>query len=260
MALSQSEIDDLVDDLYEAYETKTAIKPVSDDTEFTTEEAYTVQSRVFDRIHDEDNRRIGHKLGLVSEAKQEQLGILEPIFAPVIEEMVLDENVIPTEELIAPRIEAEIGLIIDEDVPEPVTTADVLSATRAVVPVAEVLESRYQGWTIPSAQDVIADLTSASYVIVGESLANVTDVDLPMESVVVSVNGEIEETGVGADIMGHPARAVSWLGNRLEDRDDGLSAGDLVMTGGITAAIDVEPGDVYHIEFGSIGSIEVRAA
>ena len=259
MALSQSELDEFAASLYEAFETKTPISPLTDEADVSTVEAYAIQSRVLDMISADTDDVVGHKLGLVSEAKQEQLGIPEPIFCRVVPETLMEQEPIPTDDMIAPRVEAEIGLLLEDDVPAPVRTTDVLAATRAVVPVIEVLESRFQGWSIPSAQDVIADLTSAGGVIVGESLRDVTDVDLAMESVVVSVNGEIEATGVGADVMGHPARAVAWLGNRLADVDDSLRAGELVMTGGINAAIDVEPGDVYTVRFGSIGSIEVRA-
>ena len=260
MALSESEIDEFAERLYGAYAEKEPVAPLSDDAEISTEEAYAIQSAVFERLCADRDAIVGHKLGLVSEAKQEQLGIPEPIFCHVAPETVLENEPVPTEEMIAPRIEAEIGLVLGEDVPPEATAPDVLAATRAVVPVVEILESRYQGWGIPSAQDVIADLTSAGKVIVGETMREVTDVDLAMESVVVSVNGEIEATGVGADIMGNPARPVAWLAGRLADFDDQLRAGELIMTGGINAAIDVEPGDVYNVRFGSIGSIEVRAA
>lgn len=260
MALDGSDIEAFADRLYEAYDEKEPTAPLSDDAEISTEEAYAIQSAVFEQLCPDRDEIVGHKLGLVSEAKQEQLGIPEPIFCHVAPETVLGNDPVPTDAMIAPRIEAEIGLILDEDVPSTATATDVLAATRAVVPVVEVLESRYQGWGIPSAQDVIADLTSAGKVIVGESMRAVTDVDLAMESVVVSVNGEVEATGVGADIQGHPARPVAWLAGRLADFDDELRAGELVMTGGINAAIDVEAGDVYTVRFGNIGSIEVRAA
>ncbi|GGM60992.1 2-keto-4-pentenoate hydratase [Halarchaeum rubridurum] len=256
MALSQSELDELADTLYEAYDTKDPIEPLSDETEFTTEEAYEVQERVFERIS--DGGTLGHKLGLVSEAKQEQLGIPEPIFAPVVEETLL-EGPVQVDEMIAPRIEAEIGLVLGEDLEAPVTPLDVVTATDAVVPVVEILESRFAGWAIPSAQDVIADLTSAGGVILGESMKDPSEVDLVMESIAVSVNGELESTGIGGDIMGNPARAVAWLVNRLADRGEKLEAGELIMTGGIPAAIDIEPGDVYEVEFANIGSISVRA-
>lgn len=260
MALSQSEKDDFAEKLYNAYVTKEPVPPLTDESEITTEEAYEIQFQVFDRISEGDrSEAVGHKLGLVSEAKQDQLGIPEPIFGYVARETLLEGEPILTDSMIAPRIEAEIGFIIDEDLSAPMTTTDVLTSTRAVVPVVEILESRFQGWSIPSAQDVIADLTSAGRVVIGESFRDVTDIDLVMESITVSVNGEIEATGVGADIMDHPARAVSWLGNHLSDVGDCLRAGELVMSGGITAAIDIEPGDVYQVRFANIGSIELRA-
>jgi len=260
MPLSQDEIDRFATTLYEAYDEKQPIAPLSDETEFSTEDAYRIQFEVFDRLSEGGREDIvGHKLGLVSEAKQEQLGIPEPIFGYVAHETVLDNEPVPTEEMISPRIEAEIGFILDEDLTAPVSTMDVLTSTRAVVPVVEILESRFQGWSIPSAQDVIADLTSAGKVIVGEQYRDVTDLDLKMEGVAVSVNGEVEATGLGADIMGNPARPVAWLADRLADVDDGLREGELVMSGGITAAIDIEPGDVYNVEFSNLGSIEVRA-
>ncbi|WP_435147855.1 2-keto-4-pentenoate hydratase [Halobaculum sp. P14] len=258
MGLSQSEVDSFADELYDAYVDKEPVTPLSEDTEFTTDEAYEIQSAVVDRVLAGDNEVIGRKLGLVSEAKQEQIGIDEPIFGTITEENVLD-GPIPTEEMISPRLEAEIGLVLDDDLPAPVSTTDVLTSTRALVPVVELIESRYKGWSIPSAQDVIADNTSTGKLVVGETLRDVTDVDLPHEGVTVTVNGDIEATGVGADIMGNPARAVAWLGDRLADLDQQLREGDLVMTGGISAALDVEPNDVYTVEFGNIGSVHLRA-
>jgi len=258
MSLSESEKADYAADLYEAYDTKEAIPPITEEAELTTEEAYEIQAKVVERIR-EDSAGIGHKLGLVSEAKQDQLGIPEPIFGYISEENRLDGEPIPSSEMINPRLEAEIGFVLDEDVEAPVTTADVLAATGAVVPVVELIESRFQDWAIPTAQDVIADNTSTARLAIGEQFRDVRDVDLVHEGVTVSVDGEIEATGVGADIMGNPARSVAWLGNRLDDMGEHLEAGELVMSGGISAAIDTEPGEVYNVSFGTIGSIELRA-
>lgn len=259
MPLEEAQLETFADELYQAHDSNQPIPPLTDETDFSVADAYDIQSRFIDRISDGDPTVVGHKLGLVSEAKQEQLGIQEPIFAPVADQTLLDEPVIPTDSMIAPRIEAEIGLLLGDDLSAPASTTDVLAATRAVVPVIEILESRFQGWSIPTAQDVIADNTSAGRVFVGETLRDVTDVDMRTESIVVSVNGSVEATGVGADIMGHPARAVEWLVNRLDERDEHLEAGELIMTGGIPAAIDIEPGDVYTVTFGSLGSVELRA-
>lgn len=259
MSLDQSEIEDYAETLYTAYDTKSPVEPVTEETDLTTEEAYEIQSLVVEKIRESGTESIGHKLGLVSEAKQEQLGIQEPIYGHISGENRLSGEPIPASEMIAPRLEAEIGFVLDEDLAAPVSTTDVMTSTRAIVPVVEIIESRFKDWTIPSAQDVIADNTSTARLAVGDQFRDVYDVDLQMEGVTVSVNGELEATGIGADIMGHPARAVSWLGNRLEDVGGGLEEGELVMSGGISAAIDIEPGDVYHVNFANIGSLELRA-
>lgn len=257
MSLDPATVDALAETLSTAYRTKEPIEPITDETELTIADAYDVQSRVLEKAYP-DGERVGHKLGLVSEAKQEQLGIAEPIFGALTDEMIL-EGPVPTDEMIAPRLEAEVGFLLDDSLEPPVSTTDVLAATQAVVPVVEILESRFVGWSIPSAQDVIADVTSAAHVVVGERFRDVSDVDLALESVLVRHNGELAATGVAADIMGHPARSVAWLGDRLADRDDSIDAGELVISGGISAAIDVEPGDVFGVEFATIGSISVRA-
>ena len=259
MSLSQSEKAEFAEILFDAYANKEPIEPLSDDTEFTTEEAYEIQAQVLEKMTEGDNAIAGHKLGLVSEGKQEQLGIPEPIFGYVTEENVLDDRTIPTEDMIAPRLEAEVGFILGEDVSAPASPTDIMMATDAVVPVVEILESRFKGWTIPTPQDVIADNTSTGHVFIGETMRAPTDVDLKTEGVVVTVDGETQSTGVGADVMGHPARSVAWLVNRLEDLDEGLEAGELVMSGGVSAALDIEPGDVYNVEFADIGAIELNA-
>ena len=259
MAPGPAPVDELADALHRAYVGKEPVAPLTEETELTTAEAYDVQAAVLDRIRDPERRRLGWKLGLVSEAKQDQLGIPEPIFCEVIPETDLGAGPIPTDAMIAPRVEAEIGLVLERDLEAPVAPGELLGACRCAVPVVEVLESRYQDWGIPTAQDVIADLTSAGGVVVGERLRDVRDVDLRQESVVIAVNGEVRAAGVGAEVMGHPARAVAWLAGRLADRGAALEAGDLVMTGGITAAIDVEPGDVFQIDFASLGSISLAA-
>lgn len=259
MGSNQPDLEEYAETLYTAYDTKSPVEPITQETDLTTEEAYEIQSLVVEKIRASGTAPLGHKLGLVSKAKQEQLGIQEPIYGHISEENRLAGEPIPASEMISPRLEAEIGFLLDEDIPAPVSPTDVMTATRAVVPVVEIIESRFKDWTIPTAQDVIADNTSTARLAVGDRLCDVSDVDLRMEGLTVSVDGELEATGVGADIMGHPARAVSWLGNRLDDTGDKLQEGELVMSGGISAAIDIEPGDVFHVEFGTIGSMELRA-
>lgn len=258
MTLSDDAVEEHASTIYDAFTQKHRIDPLTEETELPVPDAYAIQERVIADLLGDDGDILGYKLGLVSEAKQEQLGIDEPIFCAVPADFQID-GTIPASELMAPRVEAEIGLILAEDLEPPVSPADVLSKTSHVVPVIEVLESRFKAWQIPTAQDVIADITSGCKLIVGECVRAPTDVDIAMEGVTVSLNGELVETGLGADIMGHPARGVSWLADRLQDREETMQAGDLILTGGITAAVDIEPEDLVTIQFGSLGTVELLA-
>lgn len=234
------------------------IQPLTDETELSIEDAYDIQDRVIDQLLGESGSIVGYKLGLVSGAKQEQLGIDEPIYCAVPDQFLLD-GVLDLDTCLNPRLEAEIGLVLEDSLEPPVTATDVLNSTGAVVPVVEIIESRYEGWRIPTAEDVIADITSGRRVVVGDRMRDVRDVDLAMESVTLTHNGELVETGVGADIMGNPARGVAWLADRLAEEGTTLGAGDLVMTGGITAAVDIERDDVFTVEFGSLGTMTIAA-
>lgn len=246
------------DRIYNAVTRPEHIEPLTDERDLSIEEAYEIQHLVIDRLLDDSPGLIGYKLGLVSGAKQEQLGIDEPIFCPVPRRFVLD-GAIDLDECLNPRVEAEIGLVLDGSLEPPVTATEVLANTGAVVPLVEVIESRFTGWRIPTAQDVIADITSCRGVVFGDRVRDIGDVDLAMESVTLTHNGELVETGVGADIMGNPAHGVAWLAERLSEQGASLDAGDVIMTGGITAAVDVEGGDVFSIKFNSLGSIDLVA-
>lgn len=254
MTMPESVIEEHAKRLSRAVIEKESISPISEQDELTVADAYRIQEAVIERIQGDADELLGYKLGLVSAAKQEQLGIDEPIYCAVPQSFELDGH-IPASDLISPRVEAELGLVLGADLEPPIRTIDVLTNTAAVVPVLEILESRFEEWAIPTAQDVIADITSGCGVVLGERTRAVTDIDLAMEGVIVQKNGTIVETGLGADILGHPARGVPWLANRLADRDRGLGKGDLVMTGGITAAVDIEPGDVVSVEFSSLGAV-----
>ncbi len=259
MAASDELLEEFADRVYHGFTERETIDPLTEEADFSVEDAYRIQDRVIERIVGEDGTVAGYKLGLVSGAKQEQLGIDEPIFCPVPSQLLLEGSRLDLDECIRPRVEAEIGLVLGEPLEPPTTPTDVIVKTERVVPLLEIIESRFTDWRIPTAQDVIADITSCRRVVLGERAIDIGDVDLAMESVTLSHNGDLVETGVGADIMGNPARGVAWLADRLVDRGERLDAGDLVMTGGITAAVDIEPGDVFTIKFGSLGTVELVA-
>jgi len=246
----------LAESLYEAFRSRSQIDRPTATHDLTIEGAYDVQSRLIDRRLD-DSEVVGHKIGLTSDAIQEQLGVDEPDFGRLLDTMFVEGPVVPAESLIQPRVEPEIGFLIEEPLEAPVTYLDVLDATDRVVPVVEVIDSRVRDWDI-RIQDTIADNASSALYVTGEATTAVDGLDLSLEGVKLYKNGRLEASGVGAAVLDHPARAVAWLANTLADLDVSIEPGHIVLSGSLTPAIDVEPGDSLSMEFTSIGGLDAR--
>lgn len=259
MPIDDATRDQLADDLYDALRTADPIDPPSAEHDLSVADAYDVQSAFVDRRIDDGASIVGHKIGLTSEAIREQLGIDEPDYGRLLEEMFVEGRTVPTESLIEPRVEAEVGFVLAEPLAPPVSYLDVLAATRGVLPVAEIIDSRVRDWDI-GLVDTVADNASAARYAAGERLVDPAGTDLSMEAVKLYRNGELAETGLGANVLDHPARAVAWLANTLGELDQRLEAGDVVLSGGMTAAVDVEAGDVLTVEFGTVGSLTLSFA
>ncbi len=161
-----------------------------------------------------------------------------------------------TASLIQPRCEPEIVFVLGRDLSGPdVTAAEVVDATSGVAVGIEVLDSRYHDYKFTMA-DVVADNTSASRFVVGAAV-DPQGIDLDLVGVVLEKNGEVVGTATGAACMGHPAAAVAWLARQLSAEGEGLRAGEIVLSGGLTAAIPVGPGDVVVASVDRLGSIEL---
>jgi 2-oxo-3-hexenedioate decarboxylase len=199
----------------------------------------------------------GWKLGLTSPAKQAQVGVSSPIygFLPAIGCVALGEP-LDTSVLIQPRCEPEIAFTLGQDLEGPhVGPADVLAATSGVAVGIEVLDSRFIDYGFTPA-DVVADNTSASRFVVGSPVA-CTDIDLRLVGVVLEKNGKLVSTAAGAASLGHPALAVAWLVRQLAEHGEGLAAGQIVLSGGLTVATPVGPGDVVVASIDRLGSVEL---
>jgi len=199
----------------------------------------------------------GWKLGLTSPAKQAQVGLDSPIygFLPATGGVDLGEA-LDTSVLIQPRCEPEIVFTLGRDLAgSHVTAADVLAATSGVAVGIEVLDSRFvnYGFTIP---DVVADNTSASRFVVGAPVSP-TGIDMRLVGVLLEHNGEVVATAAGAASLGDPAAAVAWLVRRLAEEGEGLHDGQIVLSGGLTAAVPVAPGDVVVASIDRLGSVEL---
>jgi 2-oxo-3-hexenedioate decarboxylase len=199
----------------------------------------------------------GFKLGVTSRAKQAQVGVDAPIHGYLTAGSALDlAEPLDVTQHIQPRGEPEIVLFLGRDLAGPaVTAADVLRATDAVAVGIEVLDSRYQDYrfTIP---DVVADNASAGRYVVGTPVP-AAGVDLRLVGVVLEHRGEVVATASGAASLGHPAAAVAWLVRALAEHGEGLSAGDLVLSGGLTAAVPLAAGDTLVATVDRLGTLEL---
>jgi 2-oxo-3-hexenedioate decarboxylase len=199
----------------------------------------------------------GWKLGVTSRAKQAQVGLDEPVRGFLATANALDLGApLSTGELIQPRAEPEIVFLIGRDLSGPaVTAADVMAATAGVATGIEILDSRFLDYrfTMP---DVIADNASAGRYVVGAPVSP-DGIDLRLVGVILEHNGEVTATAAGAASLGHPAAAVAWLARSLAAAGEGLRAGQIVLSGGLTAAVPLRPGDVVVATVDRLGAVEL---
>ena len=199
----------------------------------------------------------GWKLGVTSRAKQAQVGVHEPVrgFLAARDALDLGEPLVVAQH-IQPRAEPEIVFVMGADLAGPaVTSSAVLAATAGVAVGIEVLDSRYRDYKFTMA-DVVADNTSAGRFLVGPTVPP-TGLDLRLTGVLLELNGEVVATAAGAAALGHPAAAVAWLVRSLAAEDEGLRAGDVVLSGGLTAAVPVHAGDVVTATADRLGTVEL---
>jgi len=244
----------LADRLTSARTSVTAIPQLSADVpDLDLPTAYDVQKLLREGRGD----LVGWKLGVTSRAKQQQVGIDAPIYGFLATDHVLDlGEPLATAEHINPRCEPEIVFVMGRDLSgAQVTATEVLAATAGVAVGIEVLDSRYTDYrfTMP---DVVADNASAGRYVVGSPVP-LDGKDLRLVGVVLEHNGHVVATASGAASLGHPAAAVAWLVRSLAGSDEGLRAGDVVLSGGLTAAVPVSAGDVVVATVDRIGSVEL---
>jgi 2-keto-4-pentenoate hydratase len=236
---------------------RTAIEQLSDDVpELDLATGYAVQRA----LREQAGPLAGWKLGVTSRAKQAQVGVNSPIYGFLAAGHALDLGApLATGELIQPRAEPEIVFTMGADLAGPhVTAADVLAATASVAVGLEILDSRYRDYRFTMA-DVVADNTSAGRYLVGAPVP-VAGIDLRLVGVVLEHNGEVVSTASGSASLGHPAAAVAWLVRALAAEGEGLLAGEVVLSGGLTAAVPVGPGDVVVASVDRLGTIELSCA
>lgn len=240
--------------LERARSTRTAIPPASDDLPgldlATGYEVQRMQRATAGPL-------VGWKLGVTSRAKQAQVGVHEPIRGFLAAEHLLElGEPLVTAQHIQPRAEPEIVFVMGRDLSgEHVTSAEVLAATAGVAVGIEIIDSRYQDYRFTTA-DVVADNSSAGRFVVGTPVP-AAGIDLRLVGVVLEHRGEVVATASGAASLGNPAAAVAWLVRSLTADGEGLAAGEVILSGGLTAAVPVADGEVVVATIDRIGSVEL---
>jgi 2-oxo-hept-3-ene-1,7-dioate hydratase len=215
-----------------------------------------------------DGRRIrGRKIGLTSRAMQQASQIDEPDYAPLMDDMFFDAGGdIPVSRFIAPRVEVELAFILGKPLRGPgVTLFDVLSATEWVTPAIEIIDARIEQFDRDTRAprkvfDTISDFAANAGIVLGGRPVRPDAVDLRWVGALLFKNGVVEETGLAAAVLNHPATGVAWLANKIAPYDEQLNAGDVVLAGSFTRPTPAQAGDSFHVDYGPLGSVSFRFA
>jgi 2-keto-4-pentenoate hydratase len=254
-----SRIEEIASVLEQAERSRIALAPLSETYPgLTPKDAYAIQSALFDMKLAQGAQLVGRKIGLTSQAMQQQMGVDQPDYGFLLDTMTVPAGgVIVCSELIQPRIEPELAFWLAEDIRGPgIAVEHVLKATRGVSAALELVDSRISNWRI-TLVDTIADDASSGRMIVSESVIPAEKLDLAAVRTVLTRNGESVGTGTGAAVLGHPAIAVAWLANKLAEFDVSLLAGQVVLSGSMCGAVPVAPEDSFRAIFTEVGEVSI---
>lgn len=227
--------------------------------EMTVEDAYEIQLENIAKKIAAGEKVIGMKIGLTSKAMQNLLNVSEPDYGHLTDEMLLLEGEIcRVSELLQPKVEGELAFCIKKTLRGPgITVAEVYNATDWVVPSIEIVDSRIRDWKI-TLPDTIADNGSSARFVLGSRMTPIGSVDMRLVGMTLEKNGELVNSGTGAEVWGNPAAAVAWLANKLSGFNIELKEGSIVMAGAVTAAQPAKSGDSFTVTFQGMGSVSVK--
>lgn len=226
--------------------------------EIEIEDSYAISSMVADNFVAEGAKVVGHKIGLTSKAMQAASKIDEPDYGYIFDSLLIENGAkVPFENFCVPRVEPELTFLLKEPLKGPnVGLLDVLRATEYVVPSIEIIDARV---TEPrQIFDTVADNGAAAGLILGGRPMHPDEVDLRWVGAIFHRNSEIEETGLAAGVLGHPAMAVAWLANKLAPFGTILEPGHMMLSGSFTRPVFAEKGDTLTADFGRLGTVSVQ--
>ncbi|WP_103663341.1 2-oxo-hept-4-ene-1,7-dioate hydratase [Microbacterium sp. CJ77] len=250
----------IADELAEADRTRSVIPRITARyPDATVEDSYAIQGVWRDKNIAAGRRLVGRKIGLTSKAMQQATGITEPDYGVMFDDTVWQNgSVIPYDDFSNVRIEVELAFVLKEPLDGPnCTLFDVLRATEYVTPALEVLNSHIEleGRTIV---DTISDNAAYGGMVVGGIPMRPDQIDLRWVSALLYRNETIEETGVAAGVLNHPATGVAWLANKFHQHGARLEAGEIILAGSFTRPMWVSRGDSVLCDYGPMGTITCR--
>jgi len=233
--------------------------------DMTLEDGYAVSRAWVKRKLANGRKVIGHKIGLTSRAMQRSSNVDEPDFGTLLDDMLFpDGQDIPVARFIEPRVEVELAFILKAPLKGPnCTIYDVLNATDYVTPAIEIIDARIERIDKASGVtrkvfDTISDNAANAGIVLGGRPVKPDAIDLRWVSALLYRNGVIEESGVAAAVLNHPANGPAWLANKLAPHGESLEPGQIILGGSFTAPVFARAGDSFHVDYGPIGAISVR--
>jgi len=222
------------------------------------EDSYAISAEVMQRKVAAGRRLIGHKVGLTSKAMQRSSMIDEPDYGYILDDQMIGDGAkVKHADYCKPRVEVELAFVIGKRLEGPgVGLADVLRATEYVIPAIEIVDARIQDPR--KITDTVADNGAAAGIALGGRPVGPLDVDLRFVGGIMYRNSEIEETGLAAGVLGHPAMGVAWLANKICQYGHAMEPGHIVLAGSFTRVVFAQKGDTLHADFGPLGGIAIQ--
>ncbi|HED2502759.1 2-oxo-hept-4-ene-1,7-dioate hydratase [Serratia ureilytica] len=264
--LDKEKVNRAVQRLHQAEKSREQIRALSlDHPEITIEDAYAIQRQWVALKIAEGRALKGHKIGLTSRAMQVSSQITEPDYGALLDDMFFnDGSDIPIDRFIVPRVEVELAFVLAKPLRGPnCTLFDVYNATDYVIPALEIIDARSHN-VDPETQrprkvfDTISDNAANAGVVMGGRPIKPDALDLRWISALLYRNGVIEESGVAAAVLNHPANGVAWLANKLAPYEVELEAGQVILGGSFTRPVPARRGDTFHVDYGPMGCISCR--
>ena len=264
--LSPEQISAAANELYTAELNRKQIEPITlRHANMDMDDAYAIQSAWVNRKINDGRKIIGYKIGLTSRAMQRVMKIDTPDYGVLLDDMVFaDGGDIITEHFLDPQIEVELAFVLkDRLFGEDISPEQVMAATDYVIPAFELIAARSfrvhpeTGYT-RTVCDTISDNAANAGIIMGGQKVKPSEMDLRWAGAIVKLNGVIEQTGLAAAVLGHPANGICWIAKRFAPHGIALEPGQILLSGSFTAPVKVAQGDVVTAEYGALGDISVH--